>query len=58
MKDGLGIYGHFFHYAIVISLVGSAFLVFISLWRKKRLDLDEEPKYQMMEDDQDDNSIR
>ena len=50
--DGLGLYGKFLHYGIVISLVGSAFLIFIYLWRKKRLDLDEEPKFQMMQEDE------
>lgn len=50
--DGLGIYGKFLHYGIVIALVGSAFLIFIYLWRKKRLDMDESPKFQMMQDNQ------
>lgn len=48
--DGAGVYGAVFHYAFVIAFVGNAFLVFIYLWRKKRLDMDEEPKYQMMDD--------
>lgn len=49
--DGLGIYGNFLHYGLVISLVGSAFLVFIYLWKNKRLDIDEEPKFQMMQEE-------
>lgn len=49
--DGFGIYGSYLHYGIVIALVGSAFLIFLSLWYRKRLDMDEEPKYQMMQDD-------
>lgn len=51
--DGIGVYGNFFHYAIVISLVGSAFFIFLYLWRKKRLDMDEEPKFQMMREEED-----
>ena len=50
--DGIGVYGNFLHYALVISLVGSAFLIFIYLWRKKRLDIDEEPKFQMMQEEE------
>lgn len=48
--DSMGVYGSMFHYAFVIAFVGSAFLIFFTLWRKKRLDMDEEPKFQMMED--------
>lgn len=50
--DGMGLYGHFLHYGIVISLVGSAFLIFLYLWKNKRLDADEEPKFQMMRDEE------
>lgn len=46
--DAMGIYGNFFHYALVIFLVGSAFLVFLYLWKKGRLNMDEEAKFQMM----------
>lgn len=49
--DGAGVYGSMFHYAFVIAFVGSAFLVFIYLWKNNRLDMDEEPKYQMMNED-------
>jgi hypothetical protein len=52
MMDGFGIYGHFFHYAIVIALVGSAFFIFLYLWKKNRLDMDEEPKFQMMHEEE------
>lgn len=48
MKDGIGVHGNFLHYGIVISLVGSAFLIFFYLMKKKRLDMDETPKFQMM----------
>ena len=50
--DGMGIYGHFLHYAVVIALVGSAFLLFLYLWKNKRLDIDEEPKFQMMQEEE------
>jgi hypothetical protein len=36
----------------VISLVGSAFLIFLYLWKNKRLDIDEEPKFQMMQEEE------
>jgi hypothetical protein len=49
--DGFGVYGNFFHYSMVIAMVGSAFIVFVHLWRKGRLDMDEEPKFQMMQDE-------
>ena len=53
--DGIGVYGNFLHYGIVMSLVGSAFLIFIYLWKSKRLDMDEEPKFQMMQDEQEED---
>lgn len=56
--DPMGIYGSIFHYSFVIASVGGAFLVFICLWRKKRLDMDEEPKYQMMKEDGEHNDSR
>ncbi len=52
MKDGIGVYGSMFHYALLIFLVGSAMLIFLYLWSKGRLDMDEGPKYEMMEDDE------
>lgn len=52
VMDGMGIYGNFLHYAIVISMVGGAFFIFLYLWGNKRLDLDEEPKFQMMREEE------
>jgi hypothetical protein len=52
VMDGAGVYGSIFHYASVIAFVGSAFLVFLYLWKTNRLDMDEGPKYQMMNDDE------
>jgi hypothetical protein len=49
--DSKGLYGEFMHWALVLAFVGSAFVVFLYLWKKGRLDMDEEPKIQMMKDD-------
>jgi len=46
--------GSLVHYAFVIALVGSAFLIFLYLWRKDRLDMDEEPKHTMLKKDDED----
>lgn len=53
MKDTTGITGSLLHYSILIALAGSTLLVFIYLWSKGRLDMDEEPKMQMLEDEND-----
>lgn len=55
--DPEGVCGTLLHYSIVIALVGSAFLIFLHLMRKGKLDMDEEPKLQMMLNDdlQEDN---
>ncbi|MFI0435135.1 MAG: hypothetical protein ACH350_05345 [Parachlamydiaceae bacterium] len=50
--DGMGIYGNFLSYGLVISFVGGAFLIFLNLWKNKRLDIDEEPKFQMMQEEE------
>jgi uncharacterized membrane protein len=49
--DGGGIYGEVFHYSMLAAFFGSAVLVFLYLWSKGRLDMDEEPKMQMLEED-------
>ncbi len=51
--DPVGACGTWVHYAFVLAFVGSAFLVFLYLWRKNRLDMDEEPKIKMMQDEND-----
>lgn len=54
-KDASGIYGGIYHYALVFAFVGSALLAFLYFWLKGRLDMDEEPKLQMMrEEDKED----
>lgn len=47
--DGSGITGSLFHYSFLIALFASTLLVFIYLWKKGKLDMDEEPKLQMLE---------
>jgi hypothetical protein len=49
--DGAGLYGQLIHYSLVICFVGSAFLIFFYLWKKGKLDMDEEPKWQMMKEE-------
>jgi hypothetical protein len=46
--DSSGVYGSIFHYALVIAFAGSALLAFLYFWSRGRLDMDEEPKLQMM----------
>lgn len=50
VMDGGGVYGQVLHYSLTIAFVGSAFLIFLYMWYKGRLDMDEEPKLQMMLD--------
>lgn len=49
--DGAGVYGQYLHFAGVVFFVGTALLVFFYLWWNGRLDMDEHPKYQMMEEE-------
>lgn len=46
--DASGVYGGYLHYATIIFFVGSALMAFLYFWRKGSLDMDEEPKFQMM----------
>lgn len=52
ISDPFGIYGTLFHYGLVFALVGSALVIFLYLWKKGKLDMDEQPKFQMMEKDE------
>lgn len=47
--DGFGVYGNFLHYYLVVAFVGSALMIFLYLWKNEKLDMDEEPKIQMMQ---------
>ena len=49
--DASGVFGGILHYSLVFFLVGGALLAFLYFWRKGRLDMDEEPKYDMMKED-------
>jgi hypothetical protein len=44
--------GSLTHYALIITFVGAAFLIFLYLWKKDKLDMDEEPKIHMMRDEE------
>lgn len=46
--DGGGVCGSAVHYGTILGLVGGAFLIFLYLWKKNKLDMDEEPKHTMM----------
>jgi len=48
--DGGGVYGSFLYYSLTIAYVGSAFLIFIYLYRAGQLNMDEGAKIEMMED--------
>lgn len=48
MIDGAGAYGSILSYGLTIAVVGSALLIFIRLWYRGLLDMDEEPKFHMM----------
>lgn len=54
--DATGDCGGLVHYAFVIALVGAAFLIFLYLWKKDKLDMDEEPKHKMLKGDPDEES--
>lgn len=50
--DGCGVCGSILHYTLFFFLMGSSLLAFFYFWRRGRLDLDESPKYQMMQDEE------
>ena len=49
--DGIGALGNYMHFGLVSCLVGSAFLIFMYLWKKGKLDMEEDAKYEMMRSD-------
>ncbi|MCH9608530.1 MAG: hypothetical protein S4CHLAM45_11080 [Chlamydiales bacterium] len=51
MIDSDGIYGFVLHYALLFAFFGGAVLTFIYLLCKKRLDISEDPKYQVFDDE-------
>lgn len=50
--DSSGVFGGILHYAFVFVIVGIALLAFLYFWSKGRLDMDEEPKLQMMREEE------
>jgi hypothetical protein len=50
--DGGGLCGSMVHYTLILGFVGGAFLIFLYLWKKNKLDMDEEPKMTMMKKDE------
>ncbi len=48
MNDPSGVYGSVMSYAMTVFFAAGAFMIFIYLWVKGRLDLDEDAKDQMM----------
>ena len=55
--DGSGVYGSIFYWAFTIAFCGSALLLFLYLWRKGRLDMDQEPAERMLKEEKDDNEF-
>ncbi len=53
--DTSGIYGAIFHYSLIFALVGSTILAMLYFWYKGQLSLDEEPKLQMMKEEENPN---
>ena len=49
--DGIGIYGSIVHFSFAGLFFSAALLIFLYLWRKGKLDMDESPAEQMLEDD-------
>lgn len=49
--DGSGIYGELLHFAFAALFFGGALMIFLQLWKKGRLDMDEEPAVRMLYDD-------
>lgn len=47
--DSSGVLGQILHYALIFAIMGGTVLFFIYLWRQDRLDMNEKPKYQMLE---------
>ena len=52
MVDSTGIHGLVMHYALLFAFFGGALISFVVLMCKKRLDLSEDPKYDVFDDEQ------
>lgn len=51
--DSFGIYGMVINYTLLFIYTGGALILFLYFWWNKRLDMDEEPKLQMMKEKDD-----
>ncbi len=49
--DAFGVYGDLLRFSVLFAMVSGALVIFLYLWKKDRLDMDEEPKKRMMEMD-------
>jgi hypothetical protein len=49
--DGFGVQGLFFCASSIVAMSAAAALAFCYFWRKGRLGLDEDAKYQMMQEE-------
>ena len=49
--DGFGFTGLVLDYAVIIFFSLGSLVLFTYCWWKKRLDFDEDPKYQMLKED-------
>ena len=50
--DGAGIYGALYVYSMMIALILSNVLAFLYFWWNGKLCMNEEPKYQMLHEEQ------
>ncbi len=50
--DGAGVSGEIMQLAFILAIAASTLLIFIHLFRKKALSMDEEAKFQMFEEDE------
>lgn len=53
--DASGIYGELINYMMTIWFAGSAFFIFLYLWKSDKLGLDEEAKWSMLEEGENDS---
>ena len=49
--DGSGIHGNVLHYTLIFTLMGLALIAFIYFWSRGRLDMDDAPAIQMLQED-------
>lgn len=56
MLDGGGMSGEIFLFTFAAATFGSALLAFFYFWRKGQLNLDESPKFEMMQQEEDHES--